>query len=37
MDKLATLDKSIFSGELGNVTPSVFEQLKDKLRIALDL
>lgn len=37
MDKLATLDKSIFSGELGNVTPVVFEQLKDKLRIALDL
>jgi len=37
MDKLATLDKSIFSGELGNVTPAVFEQLKDKLRSALDL
>jgi len=37
MDKLATLDKSIFSGELGNVTPAIFEQLKDKLRAALDL
>lgn len=37
MDKLATLDKSIFSGELGNVSPVVFEQLKDKLRAVLDL
>jgi len=37
MDKLATLDKSIFSGELGNVSPAIFEQLKHKLRAALEL
>ncbi|MFM9951976.1 MAG: type II toxin-antitoxin system PemK/MazF family toxin [Saprospiraceae bacterium] len=37
MDKLATLDKSIFSGELGSVPPSVFEKLKEKLRVTLDL
>lgn len=37
MDKLATLDKSIFSGELGRVSPDIFEKLKEKLRLALDL
>ncbi len=37
MDKLATLDKSIFSGEIGSVSPYFFEQLKDKLHTALDL
>lgn len=37
MDKLATLDKSIFSGEIGRVSPMIIENLKQKLRIALDL
>ncbi len=37
MDKLATLDASIFTGELGEVSPALFEQLREKLRIALDL
>ena len=37
MDKLATLDKSIFSGELGDVSPEIFEELKKRLRLALDI
>lgn len=37
MDKLATLDKSIFSGELGNITPAIFDELKNRLRVVLDL
>ena len=37
MDKLATLNSSIFTGELGNVSPKVLQALKGCLRIALDL
>jgi len=37
MDKLATLDKAIFTGELGHVSPSLYDELKNRLRIALDL
>ena len=37
MDKLATLDKQIFIGEIGEVSAHILEQLKVKLRIALDL
>ncbi len=37
MDKLATLNKSIFSGELGYVSKDILRQLEVKLRIALDL
>ncbi len=37
LDKLATLDKSIFTGELGEVSPAIFEELKKKLRLGLDL
>ena len=37
MDKIATLDSGIFVGELGEVSDAVFEQLKNCLRIALDL
>ena len=37
MDKLATLDKSLFSGELGKVPKGLLEQLDNKLMIALDL
>lgn len=37
MDKLATLDKSIFTGELGEVSATTYLALKQCLRIALDL
>ncbi len=37
LDKLATLDKAIFSGELGQVSPTIFEQFKWRLRLVLDL
>ena len=37
MNKLATLDSSIFTGELGEVSPLILEKLKICLRIALDL
>ncbi len=37
MDKLATLDRSIFSGEIGEVSPAVLEELRRRLRIALSL
>jgi len=37
MDKLATLDKSIFSGEMGQISPKMLEKLKMKLRVVLDL
>jgi mRNA interferase MazF len=37
MDKLATLDSSIFTGELGDVSPTILEDLKECLRKALDL
>lgn len=37
MDKLATLDVNIFTGELGEVSDMIFKELKIKLRKALDL
>ena len=37
MDKLATLDTTIFTGELGKVSPKILQTLKDCLRKALDL
>lgn len=37
MDKLATLNKSIFSGEMGKLSPDILCRLEDKLKIALDL
>ncbi len=37
MDKLATLNTAIFSGEIGEVSDNIFESLKEKLKIALDL
>lgn len=37
MDKLATLDKSIFTGQLGEVSPTIYTTLKQCLRVALDL
>lgn len=36
-DKLASLQKSIFSGELGEVTPEFMETAKQKLMLALQL
>jgi mRNA interferase MazF len=37
MDKVATLNKSIFSGELGYLSTDIIRQLETKLMIALDL
>lgn len=37
MDKLATLDTAIFTGELGEVSDAVFVELKIRLRKVLDL
>ena len=37
MDKVATLNKSIFTGELGYLSRDVIRQLESKLMIALDL
>lgn len=37
MDKLATLDKAIFTGELGEVSATIYVELKARLRLALDL
>jgi mRNA interferase MazF len=37
MDKLATLDSSIFTGALGDVSPTILADLKVCLRKALDL
>jgi len=37
MNKLATLNKSIFSGELGKLSPDTLGQLEVKLMVALDL
>ena len=37
MDKLATLDSSIFTGEIGDISPMILEKLKNCLRNALDL
>jgi mRNA interferase MazF len=37
LDKLATLDIAIFTGELGAVSDVMFDKIKDCLRNALDL
>ena len=37
MDKLATLEKSIFTGELGAVSNKVLTNINEKLLIALDI
>ena len=37
MDKLATLDKEIFTGELDEVSPILYAELKIRLRLALGL
>lgn len=37
MDKLATLDSAIFSGEIGEVPDELFEKLIEKLKLALEL
>ncbi len=37
MDKLATLDVNIFTGEIGEVSDLIFDELKIKLKIALEL
>jgi mRNA interferase MazF len=37
MDKVATLNKSIFTGELGYLSKDIIRQLESKLMIALDL
>ncbi len=37
MNKLATLDKHIFVGQIGEVSPNILKDLQAKLKIALDL
>jgi len=37
MDKLATLNKSIFSGIMGNISVDILKQLESRLMFALDL
>lgn len=37
MDKLATRNKSIFSGIMGNISAGILKQLDRRLMIALDL
>jgi mRNA interferase MazF len=37
IDKLATLDKSIFSGEIGRIPNYLFTTIIKKLRIAFDI
>ncbi len=37
MDKLATLEKSIFTGELGTVSDDIYKELETRLKKALDL
>ena len=37
MDKLATLEKSIFTGELGIISEDIYKELKIRLAKALDL
>ena len=37
MDKLATLEKAIFSGELGSIPDSIIRILEGKVLIALDI
>ena len=36
-DKLATLDKAIFTGEIGELSDSTFQNIQSKLKIALGL
>ena len=36
-DKLATLDKAIFTGEIGELSDSTFQDIQSKLKIALGL
>jgi mRNA interferase MazF len=37
LDKLATLDKSIFTGEMGSLSSSLFIEAQEKLKCALQL
>jgi len=37
MDKLATLEKSIFTGELGAISDDIYKELKVRLAKALDM
>jgi len=37
MDKLATLEKSIFTGELGTISDDIYQELKTRLAKALDI
>ncbi len=37
MDKLVTLEKSIFTGEIGSVSNSIMTELEIRLKLALDL
>lgn len=37
MDKLATLNKAIFSGEIGALSPGILSRLETRLKIALAL
>lgn len=37
MDKLATLEKSIFSGELGYVSDDIYKELEIRLKKVIDL
>jgi len=37
MDKIATLEKSIFTGELGFISDDIYQELKKRLTIALDI
>ena len=37
LNKLGTLDKSIFSGEIGELSASLFRKVQQKLQVALQL
>lgn len=37
LDKLVTLNKSIFTGELGSVSKNTLKEINKRLKIALDL
>ena len=37
LDKLATLNKSIFTGELGYITRDTLKEINKRLKLALDL
>ena len=37
MDKLATLEKSLFTGELGTISDDIYQELKIRLTKALDI